>query len=132
MNELTQRFLEVYNKLIEKNIISNASDFAKKCGVSSSLITEILKERTNVGVGLLQNAVMAFDIDAHYILTGKPCTNNVEITPKECPYCAEKNYTISLQLDTINILKESQDLYKFKIDTLTEKLNTINKAESIG
>jgi phage repressor protein C with HTH and peptisase S24 domain len=71
MNELSIRFIEVYNYLLLNNIISGNKDFALKIGVSASMVTEITKGRSNVGVTALQNIVSRFDIDGDWLLTGK-------------------------------------------------------------
>lgn len=72
MNNITIRFLEIYEYLFFKKIIKNKSDFAKKLGVSSSSLTEIWKKRSNIGANIIQNTVLSFDfINSEWLLTGK-------------------------------------------------------------
>ncbi|MDO9255446.1 MAG: helix-turn-helix transcriptional regulator [Bacteroidales bacterium] len=103
MNDLTKRFIDVYNSLLVANKVANASDFAQKIGVSSSLITEILKERTNVGITPLQNAVIYFNLDANYLLSGKAGEHEKAL---ECSRCADKDTIISLLKEKIAYLEK--------------------------
>jgi phage repressor protein C with HTH and peptisase S24 domain len=71
-NDLTIRFIEVYDYLLRAKRVSSVSDFAKKIGISSSMMTEISKFRSNVGIKAIQNAVNTFPIvDSEWLLTGK-------------------------------------------------------------
>src|SRR5690554_6541391 len=60
MKDITSRFLEVYNYLLESKKITNASDFAKKIGISTSLMSEIGEGRSNAGLKTLQKTVIEF------------------------------------------------------------------------
>lgn len=72
LNDITQRFIEVYEYLLKINQVQTISDFAKKIGVSSSMITEINKKRSNVGVKAIQNTVSQFEmINVDWLITGK-------------------------------------------------------------
>lgn len=120
MNELTKRFISVYNKLLLDEKVDNATDFAKKIGVSRSLMTEILKGRTNVGVIPLQNTVKLFQIDANYLLTGivADCPGEaLEMGEPahrygSCMSCQDKERIISSQADTIALLREKVEAIK--------------------
>lgn len=70
-SDLSSRFIEVVQYLIENKIVSGNKDFASKIGVSNSMITEIFKGRSNVGVSTVQNTVLLFSIDANWLLTGR-------------------------------------------------------------
>lgn len=70
INDVTYRFIEVYQELIKYKIIDNKKDFAQKIGVSTSLLTEISKGRSNVGVEAIQNAVKYFPISSEWLLSG--------------------------------------------------------------
>lgn len=72
MNDITIRFLEVYEFLLSKKTIKGKSDFAKMIGISTSAMTEILKGRTNAGINPIQNTVNVFpQISSEWLLTGK-------------------------------------------------------------
>lgn len=73
LNELSVRFLKVLEFLIDKKYVSDNKDFASKISVSASLITEISKGRSNVGLTAIQNTVLTFPIDSDWLLTGRGC-----------------------------------------------------------
>ena len=73
LNELSVRFLKVLEFLIDKKYVSDNKDFATKISVSASLITEISKGRSNVGLTAIQNTVLTFPIDSDWLLTGRGC-----------------------------------------------------------
>jgi hypothetical protein len=72
MNDITIRFLDAYEYLKREKVVQNPKTFAQELGVSSSLITEICKMRTNAGITPVQNLIKRFtDIDANWLLTGE-------------------------------------------------------------
>lgn len=71
LNELSVRFLKVLEYLISGKYVSDNKDFASKISVSASLITEISKGRSNVGLTAIQNTVLVFPIDSDWLLTGR-------------------------------------------------------------
>lgn len=70
-NDITNRFIEAYNTLVDSGQTSDKKDFADRIGVSSSMITEISKGRSNVGVLAIQNIVSVFSVSSDWLLTGK-------------------------------------------------------------
>lgn len=71
-NSITDRFLETYEYLLKIKRVENLSDFAKKIGISASMMTEITKKRSNVGIKAIQNTVNKFtDISPDWIITGR-------------------------------------------------------------
>jgi transcriptional regulator with XRE-family HTH domain/phage repressor protein C with HTH and peptisase S24 domain len=70
MEELTQRFIDSYSYLKEGGLVKNDTDFATNLEVSRSMITEILKGRTNPGGKALQNIVRKYPIDGTWLLSG--------------------------------------------------------------
>lgn len=73
LNELSVRFLKVLEYLIKEKYVSDNKDFASKISVSASLITEISKGRSNVGLTAIQNTVLMFPVDSDWLLTGRGC-----------------------------------------------------------
>lgn len=67
---LSARFIEAYNVLLKQCKVSDKKDFATKIGISSSMMTEISKGRSNVGTSAIQNIVTQFNISADWLLTG--------------------------------------------------------------
>lgn len=62
MNDITARWKEVYNELLRRQVILNAADFCLKTKLSTSTITEILKERSGVGPKTINATLSTFDI----------------------------------------------------------------------
>lgn len=60
MEDVTTRFLRVYNDLLDAGKVANPSDFSKKVGISTSMMNEILKNRSKVGLKVIQNTVKTF------------------------------------------------------------------------
>ena len=69
--EVSFRFIEAFNALLEKGLVSDKRDFASKLGISASMITEISKGRSSVGTSAIQNIVAFFNIDANWLLIGQ-------------------------------------------------------------
>lgn len=111
MNDLTIRFLKVYNYLLDKKIINNPSRFSKKIDISTSMMNEILKGRVNAGINPIQNIVNNFpQVNPTWLLTGKGTMilDNVET---EEPIYKEQKTTIDKIIDEkldkkISIIRE--------------------------
>lgn len=110
INDVTKRFIEAYNRLITEKKINGAKDFAKSIGVSTSMMTEISKGRSNVGVTALQNIVLLYEVDSHWLLTGKENTKEEKDNPIEA----------SLFLDRIEKLSAENALLKKENEDLKE------------
>lgn len=70
-NEISARFVEAYEALLNNDVVTDKRDFATKLGISASMMTEITKGRSSVGTSAIQNIVSQFNIDANWLLTGK-------------------------------------------------------------
>lgn len=117
MNDITIRFLETYEYLKKINKVSNPSTFAEKIAVSTSLITEICKKRTNAGITPIQNLVQQFsDIDANWLLTGRGSMLKNHNLPSE----TNLNYKelAEARLELIELKNE-------KIATLTKEVKAL-------
>ena len=68
--DISRRFIEAYELLQERGKVADKKDFASKMGISASLLTEISKERSNVGARTLQKIVQLFGISGEWLLTG--------------------------------------------------------------
>lgn len=72
MNDITIRFLDVYAYLKKELLVHTPKGFSNEINVSTSLITEICKKRTNAGITPIQNLLLRFEqIDGNWLLTGK-------------------------------------------------------------
>lgn len=71
MKDITIRFLEVYKYFLNAKKVKDASDFAGKIGISTSMMTEIVKGRSNAGVATIQKTVKHFKlINLEWLMTG--------------------------------------------------------------
>jgi transcriptional regulator with XRE-family HTH domain len=82
INDVTFRFLDAYKKLISDKKISDAKEFASEIGISSSMMTELLHGRSNIGIKPIQNIVLKFGVDAEWLITGNETPLN-EVHEKE-------------------------------------------------
>lgn len=70
MDEITKRFIAIYNHLLSEQKIRDQKDFATKIGISTSMMTEIIKGRSNIGLTAIQNTVLKFDINSQWLFRG--------------------------------------------------------------
>lgn len=68
--DVSSRFIEVLNELLKRGFLRDKKAFASSVGCSTSMITEISKGRSNVGVSVLQNTVLNFGVSATWLLIG--------------------------------------------------------------
>ena len=68
--DISSRFIEVLNELLKRGFLRDKKAFASSVGCSTSMITEISKGRSNVGVSVLQNTVLNFGVSATWLLVG--------------------------------------------------------------
>ena len=135
MKDVTNRFLEFYNYLISIKKISNASEFARKIQISPSMMHEIIKKRSDVGITPVQNIVKFYpNLNSEWLLTGNGEMLLLKDTSKSniSNYFSERlslavcepalvyesnsaNLIIKLQEDKINLLNE-------KIEELQKKI----------
>ena len=108
INDVTKRFIEAYNRLIAEKKTSGAKDFANSIGVSTSMMTEISKGRSNVGVTALQNIVMFYGIDACWLLTGVENTKTERESLVEVPLFLDRIEKLSAENALLK--KENEDL----------------------
>lgn len=69
--EVSNRFIEAYERLLSDGLVASKKDFASNVGVSPSMITEISKGRSSVGTSSIQNIVLLYGISGEWLLTGK-------------------------------------------------------------
>ena len=68
--DVSNRFIEVLNELLKRGCLPDKKAFASSVGCSTSMITEISKGRSNVGVSILQNTVQNYGVSATWLLVG--------------------------------------------------------------
>jgi len=125
LNDLTERFLEVYERLLLEKKITNLSDFAKKVGISNSMMTEIVKKRSNVGIKVIQNTVNTFDmISPDWILTGEGKMLKQQKT--QHIHDLKNDYHLKLE-DFVDLLKQNNMLLTENIEHLKLKVSELEK-----
>lgn len=68
--DISSRFIEVLNELLSIGKVYDKKAFALSVGCSTSMITEISKGRSNVGISVLQNTVQIYGVSATWLLVG--------------------------------------------------------------
>lgn len=71
MSELNDRFYNFFDTLVSSKIVKDRADFANKSNISVSMLTEIAKDRTQVGLKIIQNSVSNFNLNPTWLLTGQ-------------------------------------------------------------
>lgn len=131
ITDLSERFLKVLDYLIKSNLVSDNKDFASKISVSSSMITEISKKRSNVGLTAIQNTVLQFPIDSDWLLTGRGSMlyENPQQSKKSSPLMPSDALTMRLmdKLDEKDTTIKEKDI---KIDQLQTELR--EKSEELA
>lgn len=123
MNDITIRFLAIYNYLKNEKLIFSPKAFANEIGVSNSLITEICKERTNAGIVPIQNLLLRYDIiNAEWLLTGRGIMLKEDITPIVSEIDTTYKDLADARLEIIEGLK-------FKITTLEQELSKLKYSQ---
>ncbi len=92
MSDINIRFLDFLQYLIREKIVKDNADFANKCGISTSMLTEISKGRTQVGAKVIHNSVLHFNLNANWLLTsqGDMLISNDNTTPTTTPVIPEQ------------------------------------------
>ena len=68
--DISSRFIGALNELLKRGCSPDKKAFALSVGCSTSMITEISKGRSNVGVSVLQNNVLIYGVSAEWLLVG--------------------------------------------------------------
>lgn len=121
-NEVSARFIEAYEKLLKDKKVSDKRSFAAILGISASMVTEISKGRSSVGVSAIQNIVIQFGISAEWLLTGNGTMIKTKCTMGDT---TPPLHATSDNKDTQNN-PDTQDLIRYLNNTIRQQ------AEEIG
>ncbi|MDD7272840.1 MAG: S24 family peptidase [Prevotellaceae bacterium] len=69
--EVSNRFIEAYERLLSDGLVTSKKEFASIVGISPSMVTEISKGRSSVGTSAIQNIVLLYDVSGDWLLTGE-------------------------------------------------------------
>jgi len=104
MNDITKRFLELYEYLKSHNEISKQSEFAERIGISSSSFTEISKGRSGVGLPAIQNTVLQFPwVSSDWLLKGDGILDTRAYNIGDTPMVGNTNNTYYTQKTASNV-----------------------------
>lgn len=149
MNDVTVRFIEVYNYLLSIQVIAGPKDFAEKISVSTSMITEIIKGRSNVGVKAIQNTVNVFSVSPFYLFSGEGkmlleksisksissnislSAKNADLAEKESGLSSDENGHTNGHLEQRNIYPDS-NLTRPSVDIVSIPIVEISVAAGDG
>jgi transcriptional regulator with XRE-family HTH domain len=129
-NDISSRFLQVLEHLISSGIVSSKGDFATKVGISNSMVTEISKGRSSVGVSAIQKTVLLFGISGDWLLTGTGDmlrhSNAPEPVPPELSPTPQVGDGIIIRLQAENtLLRELRDKEREEANELREANATL-------
>lgn len=158
MENINKRFIEFYDYLKKEKLINSAKNFAESVEISPSLVTEILKGRTNIGVRIIQYSVLVYGMNSDWLLTGNGSMFKTEektrgsigvvphinqtagVTPQNTPHdikaitdliqtLSEQKADIATQLGMQ--IKENEQLHKQNMELLAENERLTNKAKKV-
>ncbi|KAA6343124.1 hypothetical protein EZS27_009190 [termite gut metagenome] len=125
MNDITSRFLEAYRWILSNNKTPDTKTFAKELGISISMMTEIAKERSNIGIKAIQNIVKKFHINSEWLLTGKGEMLREEPTLSKKPYPVNDSEQLaaggSMLREEQPVVYQANDVYKELYEKEREK-----------
>lgn len=124
-NDITMRFLDTVSWLIKEKRAQDKKEIALNLDISTSLMTEITKGRSNVGVIPIQNIVIKYGISAEWLLTGEGSMLKTD-NPTE-PSDAPPLNTENAALNTLKGIIKEQALEIARLELEVENLkNRIN------
>lgn len=112
--EVSNRFIEAYERLLSDGLVTSKKEFASSVGVSPSMITEISKGRSSVGTSAIQNIVLLYSVSGDWLLTGKGSMlkNDAPVGDKK----EEKAYTSLVNTKTQQVLHDISSFPLYSID----------------
>lgn len=115
---VNQRFISAIDYLLDSNTESNKYTIAQKLGLKTSMFSEILKKRVNVGIEHIIRLKENWNISYDWILDGSGEMIKSENTIKNLDF-----------KELAESRKETAELLREKIKNLEEEINRIKKAK---
>lgn len=78
---INKRFVEAANYLLSANIVASKGDISESLNIRPSKFSEILSFRMNAGTDLIAALSDLYNIDANWLLTGRPPMLKSESSP---------------------------------------------------
>lgn len=111
---INQRFIDVINYLLDSKIESNKYSIAQKLGLKTSMFSEILKKRVNVGIDHIIRLNENWNISYDWILDGSGEMIKMENTIAN----ADFKELAESRKETIELLREKVCNLEGQIDEL--------------
>ena len=115
---VNQRFISAINYLLDSNTESNKYTIAQKLGLKTSMFSEILKKRVNVGIEHIIRLKKNWDISYDWILDGSGEMIKLENNIKNLDF-----------KELAESRKETAELLREKIKNLEEEISQLKKAK---
>ena len=115
---VNQRFISAIDYLLDSNTESNKYTIAQKLGLKTSMFSEILKKRVNVGIEHIIRLKENWNISYDWILDGSGEMIKSENTIKNLDF-----------KELAESRKETAELLREKIKNLEEEINQLKKAK---
>ena len=115
---VNQRFISAINYLLDSNTESNKYTIAQKLGLKTSMFSEILKKRVNVGIEHIIRLKKNWNISYDWILDGSGEMIKLENNIKNLDF-----------KELAESRKETAELLREKIKNLEEEISQLKKAK---
>jgi len=122
-NEISHRFIQAYEELLKCGYVADKKDFANKINISASMVTEISKGRSSVGISAIQNIVCVFDISADWLITGR---GSMLCTEQKQPVSQPEVQSV-LSTDESIIYKEMYKEKDLEVKDLMETIGSLKE-----
>lgn len=137
--DISSRFIYALGELIKQGKVSDKKAFAASVGCSTSMITEISKGRSNVGISVLQNTVLLYEISATWLLVGtgemfikehkELCEDNQVVNLMHL--IDKKDDTIRQQAECIGKLRAENEQLKGRLQKSAAGAHTVPTANAV-
>ena len=130
MENITDRFIECYRFLLSKDFVKNAGKFAETIEISPSMMTEISKKRSGVGLLAIQNTVLKYPIiNAEWLLTGSG--EMLRQSPPPPSPTAEETATINSLRQLVEVKEQIIEAQEKQIAALKATLELV-EGQALG
>ena len=126
--DVSNRFIEVLNELLKRGRLPDKKAFASSVGCSTSMITEISKGRSNVGVSILQNTVQNYGVSATWLLVG---TGEMFVNEEQQPQNSSSEEPMVDKLLGI-IRQQAEDIGQLRKDLAQLKQRLQKSADAVS
>lgn len=120
---INKRFVEAANYLLSTNIVANKGAISESLNIKPSKFSEILNFRMNAGTDLIATLSDLYNIDANWLLTGRPPMLKSEPSPligEQVPVSTSQSAEVSVYY---KMYKEE----RAKAESLAEQIGVLKQ-----